>query len=337
MFCTLRIWSLAFGIYDGRCSEVKRKTWNRTALKEVPSLFDYLSFLFCFMGLISGPVYPFKIYKECCEMECTGEQEKEDVNNGFQTYCAALLFVIMFLIANMLLPNRYIESEQFASYNYFVRMVLLLIIGFGRNGRYFFAWLSSEAAFRTFGLARVSDFDFEEIRSIRIGRFMVARDLGETINEWHYSVATTLKEYLYLRLIIHLHCPPLLSRVIVFATSAYWHGFFSGYVALAVMAGVFSVVDRKRRDAFSPIVERFVGEKWTFWFNVFFTHVIVWFVTAPWDLLWAWKYFRFYKGMYFGPFVACIALWGIGLVFGPKRKSESRPPKEPVQKQNKSD
>jgi hypothetical protein len=318
MFHSLRIMMLAFNIYDGRCAEIKRRQWTRFAVKAVPSLFDYMSYLFCFMGLISGPVYPYKIYDECCEMDSTPEKVEADIKDGFLTFCKSVLAVIIFLVSNYFLPNRFIASDEFQSHNYFVKMLLLLVIGNGRNMRYFFAWLSGEAAFRSFGLTRVQDFDFDEIRSIRVSKFMLCRDLGEMISEWHYTVSTTLKEYLYLRLIIHLRCPSMLARILVFAFSAYWHGFFSGYVVLASMATLFSVADRVRRLRFSPIVERVIGERWGYWFNVFCSHVIVWFVTAPWDLLWASKYLEFYRGMYFGPFVACLVMCGIGFAFGPR-------------------
>jgi hypothetical protein len=327
MFHTLRVLTLAFNIYDGRCAEVKRKQWSRVALPAVPSLYNYFSYMFCFMGLISGPVYPLRIYEECCEMESTPEKVDADAKDGFRTLCQSIFFVTVHLLSNYFLPNRYIESDDFRGLPYFVRLFLTVCMGFGRNMRYVFAWLAAEAAFRTFGLTRVPDFDFEEIRSIRMGKLMASRDLGEMLNEWHYTVATTLKEYLYLRLIVYLRCPALAARGVVFGFSAYWHGFFSGYYTLASMGAIFSVVDRYRRVKFSPIVGRVGGAEAERWFNVVFTQIMGWFVTAPWDLLWAPRYFAFYKGMWFGPLVACFVMCGVGFAVGGGREPRKPGPK----------
>jgi hypothetical protein len=330
MFHALRLWMLAFNVSDGRRRvDLRRKEWIRLALNSVPSFFEYMTYMYSYNGLYSGPLIPIQVFDEICAVEGDSESVRCDIRSGFFAYVHGIFWGVVNLVSNRFFPNTMIESDEFNALPWVVRWVVSFVVSAGRNMRYVFAWLVAEAGYRTLGADRLTDFDFEDWRSIRVAKFWTGRCLPDLAAEWHHCAHTVFKEYIHVRMIAS-GISRQVGKIVTFAFSAYWHGFYSGYYLLAMLEAIMAPFDEFRRDRFSPLVEKVVGKRAARVADMVFVQMFNFWMGAPWDLYWAPRYWRFYCSMQFGPIIMVFVCDAIALIFGskPKRQQEEKTKKQ---------
>jgi hypothetical protein len=206
-----------------------------------------------------------------------------------------------------------VETAEFHAKPWMLRWVLTFFMSAGRNMRYVFAWLVAEAGYRTLGAERVPGYDFEDWRSIRVVKFWTGRSLPFLASEWHHTVHTVLKEYIFVRLLT-VGASQIVARFVTFIFSAYWHGFYSGYYVLTILEAFMAPIDGYRAKKFTPILAKMTGERIAAVFDSVFVHMFNFWLGGPWDLYWAPRYIRFYLSMQCGPILMQFVFCAIGFV-----------------------
>ncbi|KAH0793070.1 MBOAT family protein [Histomonas meleagridis] len=327
MFTSLRVITIIFNVFDGRKKQIKRKQWAENALKSPPSLFRFITFLFNYNGLYSGPIITIQAYEATIKIETNDEETTKDIKDGFKFWMISNGFLVFYAILVQFLPANYVLSESFIAKPYLIKVVLAITLSFVHTSRYLFAWISGEAGYRTLGTPRVNvnSFNFDEYRSIILEKYFTLTHLGDLAIEWNHTIHNILKECVHVRLLV-LGFPKWGAKLVTFISSAYWHGFFPGYYILVIIEVIMAVLDEIRIERFMPLLEKFIGKKYSFYFSVIWIQSINYILGATWDLYYAKPFYEFTKIMKFGPYIAMMIVVAIGLIFGPKpqKKNEKR-------------
>ncbi|OHT07953.1 MBOAT family protein [Tritrichomonas foetus] len=328
MFSFLRIWSLAFNVYDGKKinqkKDIKRKQWRDAAITKVPSIVEYVAYLFSYNGLYSGPILPFKDFIATCNLMSSSETVSQDIRSALPPFITSILVCGIYGIGVQLLPANLILSDGFKAKNYLTRLITALVLSAVHTSRYIFAWVAAESGWRALGASHINE---EYITSIILKTYYSSRKLSILAIEWNRSIHFILKEYLHVRL-ISIGVPNFIAKICTFAMSAIWHGFYSGYYLFAAMETVMGVLDEFRLKWFSPLIESLFGPTFCFIFDVVWIQSLNYFTGAPWDLYWAECYWEFYKNMKFLPFFLLLGMISIGFLFGRKKKSAPKEKKD---------
>ncbi|KAH0785687.1 MBOAT family protein [Histomonas meleagridis] len=318
MFNALRFWTIAFNLADGRKKEIKRKQWKDIAISRPPSFLLYIAYLFSYNGLYSGPVIPITTFDEIMQMSNDEASAKSDFKDSSIIWLQSFIMCLTYGIGIRIIPAEFIISEKFISLPYIIKLFIGCLECFLHISRYMFAWLGGEAGFRALGAEHVKTVDFENCRSIRLSVFFRLRSISELSREWNHTVHFVLKEFIHVRLLT-AGFPYVVARAATFLFSAYWHGFLPGYYILAFEEMIFGYFDDLRRKWFDKVLEKYIGEKYVYYFDIAWTHMLNFFMGAPFDLYWAEPYFRFYKIMKFGPYIVLAIMILIGYIFKPKQ------------------
>lgn len=121
------------------------------ALMELPSLFEYFSFVYFFPAFLAGPSHQFKDFRALCDGSLfPGGKMPSNLGAVMWGIARALFFAPSFFLVS-LVPVSYLLTPDFALLPYwrqwgFVMLALLIY-----RSRYYFAWYLSEVSFISSG------------------------------------------------------------------------------------------------------------------------------------------------------------------------------------------
>lgn len=305
MFSAVRVWTTIMNVYDNQRNP-KRDYWKNFKISP-PPLVKFLVYIFSPIGLISGPILPYSAFEEIINQQSSDEEIKKDLKDGVNTYIYALIAMVIYGSSLILFPTNLIISPEFAAKPYIIRFIISVLYSAFHTSRYVFAWLGAEAGLRSIGSMNLPNLDPNHCRSFRPESFFTIRHAGGLVNEWNHSIHIFLKENIHCR-VLALGGPNIVARILTFAFSAFWHGFYPGYYMYAVIVMVFGALDGIRYKVTKPVFTRLLGEKGCFIFDCIHTQCMNYFNGTTWDLLWLEPCIRFHKIMKFIPILYEILL-----------------------------
>lgn len=313
MFSFLRIWKLAYNVFDGRKSPEKltRKQWKDEAISKPPSLLYYLAYLFSFIGLYSGSFLPFKDFVATNDLTSSDEIVSQDISSAVPYFITSFVICGIYGVGVQILPAKLILSDSFKSKNYLSKFLIAIVLSAVHTSRYIFVWICAESSWRALGAARINE---NFVSSITPSVYYTSRRLPVLALQWNRAIHFVLKECLHVRLIV-LGVPQFGAKIATFLMSAIWHGFYTGYYLFAALETVFGVIDDLRFKWFTPLLEDLFGQKFAALFDMVWVQSFNYFMGAPWDLYWAKYYWEFYVTMKFVPFICLIGMVLIGFVY----------------------
>ncbi|XP_071953393.1 lysophospholipid acyltransferase 7-like [Antedon mediterranea] len=340
LLLTLRMVGLAFEIQDSwKAKEkiAKSKTEeidNRTlmaVIDEAPGIIDVFMYAYCYIGILTGPYYKYKVYRDMIKQTCDIPTLKPAFNR--------LKYIVPFGGAYLLLSQyfyiNYIREDEFYDNPFWYRYLFMFPVFIVFRLRMFSAWVLSEVVCIFAGLGAYptqtnpkcaqgptkplpqdseilsTDYNFETIHNIDGYMCDTVSTLRDAMRYWNMTVQWWLKNYIYVR------CPikPLRTSITLFV-SAIWHGVHPGYFLSFLTIPIMLLAEDLMIQAF-----RTEGNSWIY-------RKLNWFVRsrgldylAMGFLLLSWKdTIRFWSSVYFIPHIFSVLFIIIGLVFKPKQK-----------------
>ena len=346
MVLTIKLYTLAYNLYDGELMrqakesgcEVNRATQRcaRFAVDELPSLFEFLGYAFCFSTVLAGPAMEYKIYEDAC----SGAQlyTPEGVPRGkipsrlwptllpfVQSIVCMGLYIVGAPRFPLLDPIRpasntpVVLTEEFLTRPFYQRYLYAYIAYFFVTMRYFFPWKSAEASTNLW-YGGFEGFDengdskgFGNSANVDIKQFELAPSFRVLTRGLNKKTAKWLSRYVYAR--------TNGSLMVTYFVSAFWHGFYPGYYLYFLSSPLMSMCERINDKKVSPYFDS--GWRKIVWkvFNFVWLRLVLPYMAGPfflqsmnWSLLW-WKSYNYY-----GHF-ACILFYAAAtLLPTPKQK-----------------
>ncbi|XP_051921141.1 lysophospholipid acyltransferase 7 isoform X2 [Hippocampus zosterae] len=157
LLLTLKMVSLANEVHGFHVEKKKKKEVSSLGSSSVvahlsrePSLYDIMSYSYCYVGVMTGPFFRFQTYTDWLE------QPKPLALPGW-TPCLQRLKLVpvygaLFLAANSAFPLAYVRSHHFLDHNFFFRFFYMVVVFFAFRMRFYAAWCGAEAGCISAGL-----------------------------------------------------------------------------------------------------------------------------------------------------------------------------------------
>jgi len=254
MIQTQKLTSLAFNLLDGhrinQGIKLHQKNHESHAVKKLPDVLKFFGYTFYFHGILAGPFVFYNDYKEYI----VGYDKKWIPCAKKQLSAALLLSVIHGLLTAYVAPQFpyiFVCSTDYQRMHMSRRVMFTMISFFLVRQKYYFAWSVVEAGALSTGLgysgkhengennwSKVKNYDFMAIEA--------GSSLKLLVDGWNISTTRWLRELIYER-------APLFCRtILVFLTSAFWHGFYPGYYMMFLTFSLFTFCARTVRKHIRP-------------------------------------------------------------------------------------
>ncbi|VDM97795.1 unnamed protein product [Thelazia callipaeda] len=304
MVLVQKITVLAFSLHDGTAkkSEELNDLQKREALKSVPSFSNFMSYMFHFQAVLTGPMCFYTDYKAWIEGTSAigkdGKIEKPWSAVLTKLSQAAIFFLVYFCFADHLTPD-IIMNMEYMNLNWPLRLLVIYIVTSFQRLSYYFAWTLADAIFNLSGFG-FSGYDEDKnpqwdlVSNVKPWQVETASNLKETLEAWNCCTMYWLRRVAYDR------APKKYRTLCTYLLSAVWHGFFLGYYVTFLTGALFTVSARTVRRC---LRWRFQGNQ----FSRFFYDVVTFIVTRitlsytvyPFIMLHFGPGLHFYRHMYF--------------------------------------
>ncbi|CAH1766823.1 14917_t:CDS:2, partial [Entrophospora sp. SA101] len=274
MVLIIKLTSFAFNVYDGRRPAHELTSYQKLkSVTKMPSILEYLGFVFFFGGFMVGPAFEFMDYRQFTNMEmfridnnndnkAKNNTKKYYVPNGFVPSMGKLLFGLFWVVCTYLLGKKYdtdwILTKEYRSKSLFNRLLFIQISAFCARFKYYIVWLLAEGSCVLSGIG-FNGYDgkgnakWDRVSNINVIAYETADNPKHLLEAWNMNTNKWLKNYVYLRITPPGQKPTFLSTFATFGTSAVWHGFYPGYYLTFASGAFIQSLHRSIRRHIRPI------------------------------------------------------------------------------------
>ncbi|OLL27148.1 Lysophospholipid acyltransferase [Neolecta irregularis DAH-3] len=255
MVLCMKMTSFAWNIHDGRQPEATLSAFQKDrALRYLPSLLDFLGYVFFFPSLLIGPTFDMAEYLRFINLTMfdvdvpdktsktgRGRQRKIPSSSG-----PALKMFLEGIMWDFPLSNEYL------SYSFLQRLFYLMALSFTYRAKYFGAWTLSESGvilsgFGYNGVDSRGKRRWDRVTNIEPWTMETAQSSKVVLEAWNKNTNKWLKNYVYMRVASNKKgVPGTKSSLFTFATLAFWHGFQAGYYLTFGTAAFVQICDYRR-------------------------------------------------------------------------------------------
>ncbi|KAF8385516.1 hypothetical protein PRIPAC_74658, partial [Pristionchus pacificus] len=244
MVCVQRLTTLAFSLHDGlvKKEEELSPLQKREAIKRVPDLLPFLSYIFHFQSILTGPLSYFTDYINLTRGTHVKKNENGELPDASAEALVKLVKAGFFIGIIAFLEPRFPPSAinrtdmnpiQWTIYFYF-------IMSFQRVP-YYFAWYFADAIYNLSGFgfngydAETGEAKWDLATNVHAWKVESAQSMKETLDAWNVGTMGWLRRVAFDR-------APKKYRVLsTYLLSAWWHGIFMGYYLTFLTAALFTI------------------------------------------------------------------------------------------------
>lgn len=351
MIVTLKVAGLAFEVHN--TARHKRGDGNSAAVQELeaaevhPSFLDVFHYTFCYIGIMTGPYYTYRTYRDWLEYPFMSYAPCKSATIQKLKYVP--MYAVLFLIASAIFPLKYAESEEFynerslwyriwyISPTFFIfRMRLYIgmvlsecVCTMAGLGAYpeFTEPSSGHGPTKEFGklkeiasnplLARKEKYSFETIHNIDTYGAEFVPTFRGGMKCWNMCVQYWLAVNVYKRL------PKNPFRtVLTMMVSSIWHGVYAGYYLCLMSAPMYLPVE----DVYVKIRNGTTGleaKAWIFFIWFFrmqaYAYMAIVFLLLHFDLT-----LKYWSSVYFAGHIVAVILFVVGKFILKSRRMKNK-------------
>ncbi|KAL3990038.1 MBOAT membrane-bound O-acyltransferase family protein [Acanthocheilonema viteae] len=325
MILVQKVTVLAFSLHDGKVkkSDELNEIQKREALKSVPDILSFLSYMFHFQAVLTGPACFYTDYMAWIDgIAAVGKDGK--IEKPWRAVLTKLLQATVFMLLYVFFGDCFtpdIIIDKYMNVNWVHWLFVLYVVMAFQRVPYYVAWTLADAIFN------LSGFGFRGYDSNGQPQW----DLVSNVKPWKVETALNFKETLegwncctmyWLRRVAYDRAPKGYRTLSTYLLSAVWHGFFLGYYVTFLTGALFTVSARTVRRC---LRWRFQGNQFLQRFYDLLTFVItkitLSYTTYPFVMLHLGPGLYFYRQMYFClHFIALFAVFLLPRILPPESK-----------------
>uniref|UniRef100_A0AC35UFA3 MBOAT-domain-containing protein n=1 Tax=Rhabditophanes sp. KR3021 TaxID=114890 RepID=A0AC35UFA3_9BILA len=324
---------LGFNLHDGvaRKEEDLKEYQKKESIKEVPSLDIYLSYMFFFNTLLSGPYFAFTDYKNFIEQthykpSFANPQGRLNAISGksYQSGILLALYVVTLKYhPSVLLTSAYLALPWYQWILYWeIHTLPVKLI-------YEYAWSVCDltcniAGFGFNGYDKDDNEKWDLVTNVYPIKVEFPTNFKEGMDSWNIS---TLK---WLRRVAFDRAPVSMRTISTYALSSVWHGYQIGYYLTFFSAALFTQAARiGRRCLRWRFVDNPTQKLGYDIFTVIITRLALTYGGAPFALMKLRPSLEIWSQVYFYCHILSIAIiFLLPMYFKPQKKAEDEKPKE---------
>lgn len=268
MLLLIKLTSFAFNYHDGVVAiattvqagdsdhtTTVKETRKQLTIPHIPSLLEFLGFVYCFTTFLAGPAFEFKEYSDAIH------QTRFVDRNGVRRNVSPARAALSKLMLGLGLMGLLVQFGAFADLNeilndedqsMFLKWGRLFIALFLTRAKYYVAWKLAEGATVLTGTG-FEGFDahnnpkgWDGVSNVDIVGFELGANVREISRAWNKGTQNWLERYVYTR--------TGNSLLATYLVSALWHGFYPGYYLFFLTVPLATAVNRLARRHVRPYV-----------------------------------------------------------------------------------
>eukprot|EP00536_Pseudo-nitzschia_multiseries_P002511 jgi/Psemu1/283768/fgenesh1_pg.34_\ len=326
MVLTQKLYMIGYNLYDGELlakdkGDRAAKKCAPFALKNPPSLIEFLGYTFCFANLLAGPATEYATYARAIDGSVfkTPDGKTKIPNNLWATLkpfltCLVTLGIHLTLSAKfpILDPNDpqhstpFILTGEFLQKPFVYRFFHAWVGLFALREKYYFGWKNAEGA-QNIWYAGFDGYDengnekgWETSNNIDIVTFETAPDVSIMSRSWNKKTSLWLSKYVYMR--------TGGSLAAVYSMSAFWHGFYPGYYIFFLSVPIPSFCDRLAKKKIAPYFSKSTFTPYGI-LAILSTTITINYLILPFTMLAGGWSFDAYKSFYYFGHIGCVVYY----------------------------
>ncbi|BDA41335.1 Lysophospholipid acyltransferase 2 [Coccomyxa sp. Obi] len=271
MVLALKLISAGVSYQDGlRKAEDLTPYQQAHKLTQMPSMLEWLSFVFASGNLLAGPYFELSDYLNFIQRKGPWDPKSKQPSAANQYKAGALRFVKALVCLGVhfffvqYLPVDIVLSDWYNSQGMLKKMAVMWLTVVVYRFKYYFAWAVSEAALIFSGFCFNGYDDKGEARwdryaNTRIRKVEFGTSASELPQHWNTCTGSFLRRYVYERLTPKGKKATFKTLLLTQLVSGIWHGLFAGY-ALFFASSAFLFESAKVIYRY----EQGLGKRWDF-------------------------------------------------------------------------
>ncbi|GMT03066.1 hypothetical protein PENTCL1PPCAC_25240, partial [Pristionchus entomophagus] len=253
MVCVQKMTTLAFSLHDGRVKKEEELTplQKREAIKRVPGLIPYLSYIFHFQSILTGPLSFYTDYINLTNgthIPTDAKGKTPDPTSSATTKLVkAFFFMLIIALVEPIFPVSMLDRTDL---NPVAWVVLFWFCFMLQRVTYYFAWYFADGIYNLSGFG-FSGFDentgetkWELATNVFAWKVESAQSLKETLDAWNVGTMGWLRRIAFDRV------PKKFRTLSTYVLSAWWHGIFMGYYLTFLGGAVMTLGGKGFRRSF---------------------------------------------------------------------------------------
>lgn len=244
-----------------------------------PSLLEFYCYVYCFIGLSTGPFYQLKLYRHMINRSDSASVRA--VIPALRRLAPVPIFGLVFLLVGNVFPDKYMLTDEFLQlggvWGFVYRYLYLIPVFLCFRLRFYIGWLVAESSCITAALGAYpfdskplpgrgptvstsgssqigtngDSHSFDAIQNLDLYEIETAVTMGHSIKHWNMTVQTWLVYYVYKRFPVKS-----LRYGAVFLISSFWHGIYPGYYLCLLSTTIYGAMESRLAVICKPLWER---------------------------------------------------------------------------------
>ncbi|RMJ26850.1 MBOAT family [Aspergillus sp. HF37] len=275
MVLVMKLSAFCWNIHDGRLPQEQLSESQRYyAIRQFPSILDYLGYVLFFPSLLAGPSFDYVDYRRWIDTTLfdippgtdpskappTRKKRRIPRSGTPATKCAVtgIFWVLAFLVFCDRYNQKTVLSERFMSYSFPRRVWILHMLGVTTRMKYYGVWSLTEGACILSGMGyngfdeRTGKVFWNRLENVSPLGLETAQNSHGYLGSWNKNTNHWLRNYVYLRVTPKGKKPGFRASLATFATSAVWHGFYPGYYLTFVLGSFIQTAGKSFRRYIRP-------------------------------------------------------------------------------------
>lgn len=305
-----RFCAFAFCYSDGE-NISKLSAHKKKFAFETFSLLEYSSYVFCYSSCIIGPFFEFSEYLDFVNKRKDYGNIPSTVKPALKRFLAALLYIFIHLSLSKYGTTSFFYDNLGGKYIPDVAAYFLLYV---IKYKYYIGFLLSETSCIASGLSfqKLEKGDnHERMRHVKLSKSEVFTSVKTFFHCWNMSIHLWLKRYIFFRLYNDDEYSDkkksAKAKILTFAFSAFWHGFYpSYYIIFSHFAMALFVEENldyiKSNIIKNPILHKIIQLIWHP--SCYIVGLYLCGIMQELDIVYTYK---FMKTLYFGPSILIVS------------------------------
>ncbi|CAM4702166.1 unnamed protein product [Leuciscus chuanchicus] len=310
-------------------------------LSHEPSLYDIISYSYCYVGIMTGPFFRYQTYADWLQQSSPLSLPGKEP--CLQRLKLVPVYGVLFMAVNFVFPLYYVRTEEFLEHNYFYRFFYMVAIFFVFRMRFYSAWCGAEAGCISAGLGcypqgalskpgggpsvkyspdpdTAVEYDFKTIQNIDCYNTDFCVKVRHGMRYWNMTVQWWLHHYIYPNAPFRAYA---LRAGWTMLISAYWHGLHAGYylsfLTIPLCIAAESAMEASVRARLGPKGQNIFD--WIHWFLKMRAYDCM---CMGFVLLKASDTINYWSSIYFIIHIIAIVCIGVGQIMKGGKKRERR-------------
>ncbi|EMR08728.1 hypothetical protein PNEG_02903 [Pneumocystis murina B123] len=319
MVLCMKLTAFAWNVYDGRQDLLTLTQKQRKyCLKELPSLLDYLGYIFFFPSFIVGPSFDMADYyhwltngtstyvpKKKHADKLKKRLLRKDRYYALKKFVSGLFYLCLFQLMSLYFSTAFVLNDEFLETTRIYRFLYLIPLSITHRLKYYGVWSIAEGACILSGIGDVTrnhngDIIHNSLENINPYDVEMAQNTKQLFEAWNKSANRWLKYYVYLRVISYNDNAKFKGSFVTFMVSALWHGFYPGYYLSFITGAFVQILGKYFRKHIRPLflTKDMKPTRYKIFYDVLslLTMQLTWgYIAQPFVILGLWDSLRFWQ------------------------------------------